>query len=163
MTPAEQATFEAAIAKACLEHERAHWRDDDYRACVLIGTDYFIKFDDPKALWPEIVTQMYISKYAEDTPGTPRIPKIIHHFRDQQLMYLVMEYIKLADDPPDISERTTEALRWLSEVPAPPDHVVGPLGGGIIRHSFFKDYRAPLLFSSIDALERYIEKVCSRV
>ena len=69
-----------------------------------------------------------------------------------------MEYIKLTDSPPDLHERA-EALKWLSRVPTPPNHVIGPLGDGRIRHKFFKDYEAPLLFQSIEALERYMEKV----
>ncbi len=75
-------------------------------------------------------------------------------------MYLVMEYVNLMDPPlGDLPERTVEALRWFMGVPAPPGHVLGPLGGGIIRHRFFKDNEAPLVFSSIGALERYIAKV----
>jgi hypothetical protein len=37
--------------------------------------------------------------------------------------------------------------------------VIGPLGGGRIRHKFFKEYTAPLLFSSVEALQRYMHKV----
>ncbi|KAF8657965.1 hypothetical protein AX16_002126, partial [Volvariella volvacea WC 439] len=160
-TPEEQATFEATIVDACTKHKQAHWKDYNYRACVFIGTDYFVKFGDPQTLWPEVATQSYISEYAQshpDMPRMPRIPKVIHHFRDQQTMYLVMEYITLTAPSPDLTERTAEALKWLSGVPAPPDHVFGPLGGGRIRHRFFKDNEAPLSFSSIGALEHYMEK-----
>jgi len=70
-----------------------------------------------------------------------------------------MEYIKLSDPrPSDLPERTAEALKWLSGVPAPSEHVMGPLGPGPIRHGFFKDNKAPLLFSSIKALELYMDK-----
>jgi hypothetical protein len=72
---------------------------------------------------------------------------------------MVMEHITLTSPPPDLPERTAAAIRWLTGVPAPPGHVFGPLGGGLIRHRFFKDRKAPLAFSSIGALERYIEKV----
>jgi hypothetical protein len=34
MTDAELAAFEADIIATCAEHERSHWRDVDYRACV---------------------------------------------------------------------------------------------------------------------------------
>jgi len=146
----------------CTKHKEAHWRERGYRACVSIGTQYFVKFGNPRTIWPEIATHKYISGYAQshaDTPRTLRIPKVTHHFGDQRTMYMVMEYITLTKLGPDLPERTAEALRWLSGVPAPPGHVFGPLGGGLIRHGFFKDYRAPLAFSSIGALERYIEKV----
>ncbi|CAA7268184.1 unnamed protein product [Cyclocybe aegerita] len=151
---------------ACTKHAQEHWSDNDYRACVFFGPgpDYFVKYNNKKALWPEIATQLYISNYAESQADAPRIAKVIHHFEgDQGTAYLVMEYIKLADSPPDLHERTAEALKWLLGVPAPPNHVIGPLGGGRIRHRFFKDYKAPLLFSSIEALERYIEKGRTRL
>jgi hypothetical protein len=45
------------------------------------------------------------------------------------------------------------------ERPSCPNHVIGPLGGGLIGYRFFKDARAPLRFSSVEALERYISKV----
>ena len=49
---------------------------------------------------------------------------------------------------------------WLSGVPAPSNHKLGPLGGGKIRHDFFQDDVAPLPFVSVKALERYVEKIC---
>jgi len=74
-------------------------------------------------------------------------------------MYLVMEFITLTAAPLDLIDRTAQALVWLSSVPSPPNHVLGPLGGGRIRHKFFKDYKAPLVFSSVEALQRYMHKV----
>ncbi|KAK7052936.1 hypothetical protein VNI00_004256 [Paramarasmius palmivorus] len=161
MTPSETIALEVIVVDACAQHEQAHWKDPNYRACVFIGTDYFVKFGDPKTLGPEIATQLHIFEYANshpDIPNTPRIPQVIHHFQNQWTMYLVMEYIALTADPPDLDGRAAEALKWLSGVPPPPGHVIGPLGGGRIRHRFFKDDRAPLLFSSTEALERYMQK-----
>ena len=132
-----------------------------YRACVVIEPGYFVKYDGHEILQPQIATQLYISRYAESRADAPRIPTVIHHFeRDQGRGYFVMEYIRLLDpSPSDLPERTAEALKWLSGVPAPSEHVMVPLGPGRIRDGFFKDYKAPLLFSSIKALERYIDKV----
>jgi hypothetical protein len=162
MMSIDQAAFEADIVTACTKHEEEHWRDNDYRACVVIEPGYFVKYDDYKTLQPEIATQLYISNYAESQADAPHIPKVIHHFEgDQGSGYFAMEYIKLSDpSPSDLPERTAEALKWLSGVPAPSGHVMGPLGPGRIRHSFFKDYKAPMIFSSIKALELYIDKVC---
>jgi hypothetical protein len=42
-----------------------------------------------------------------------------------------------------------------------PGHVLGPIGGGPMRHEFFKDIDAPLGFTSVGALEHYIERVRS--
>jgi len=159
MTPENQAALKDAIVAACTAHKKAHGYD--YRAFIFIGTEYFVKFGNASALEPELATQNYISAYAEahpTTPGIPRIPKVLFDFRHQHTMYIVIEYIHLADSPPDIHKRA-DALKWLSEVPPPPGHVIGPLGGGRIRHQFFKNYRAHLHFSSVEALERYIEKV----
>lgn len=160
MSSTNLSALEAAIVDTCEKHQEVHWEDSEYRPCVSIDGKYFVKFKNTRFLWPEIATHMYIFEYAQsqpETPGMPRISEVIHHFTDQNMMYMVMEHITLTDTSPDPT-KIAEALRWLSEVPAPPDHVFGPLGGGVIRHSFFKDYEAPLVFSSIEALERYIEK-----
>lgn len=161
MTPIEQAALEATIVAACTEHQVAHWQDIDYRPHLFIEPGYFVKYGNYKFLWLEIATQLYISRYAESHAGAPRIPKIVHHFQgDQGRGYLVMEYIKFrSPSPSDLPERAAVALKWLSEVPAPSGHVLGPLGGGYIRHKFFKDGMAPLVFTSTEALERYVNKV----
>ncbi|KAJ7269836.1 hypothetical protein C8J57DRAFT_1607772 [Mycena rebaudengoi] len=78
-----------------------------------------------------------------------------------------MEHIELIHPSliADLPERTAQALDWLSRVSAPPEDVVGsskdamgPVGGGLIRHRFFKDDEAPLDFSSIDALGRHMNE-----
>ena len=152
--------LEANIVEACTNHGLAHWKDMDFRACVSIGTDYFVKFGSPSDLWPELQTQSYIFDYARSNPhpDAPRIPQVVHYFGDSRTNYLVMEFITLTATPLDLVDRTAKALVWLSNVPPPPNHVIGPLGGGPICHKFFKDYTAPLLFSSVEALQRYIRK-----
>lgn len=122
------------------------------------------KFGHPDALWPELQTQSHIFDYARSNPhpDAPRIPQVVHHFGDGRTKYLVMEFITLTAAPLDLIDRTAQALVWLSSVPPPPNHVIGPLGGGRIRHKFFKDYTAPLLFSSVEALQRYMRKVHPR-
>jgi hypothetical protein len=50
MTPAEQAALEAAIIATCTQHERDHWRDNDYRARVFIEPGYFVKYDTYETL-----------------------------------------------------------------------------------------------------------------
>ena len=154
--------LEANIVEACTNHELVQPKDNKYRACVSIGTDYFVKFGDSCTLWPELQTQSYIFDYARSNPhpDAPRIPQVVHHFEDRWTMYLVMEFITLtADAHPDLINRIKRALVWLSSVPPPPNHVIGPLGGGHIRHHFFKDGEAPLLFSSVEALQRYMNRV----
>lgn len=149
--------LEANIVETCTNHQLVHFTDDNYRACVSIGTDYFVKFGSIGTLWPEFQTQSYIFDYARSNPhpDAPRIPQVVHYFGDSRTKYLVMEFITLTAATID---RTTQALVWLSSVPPPPNHVIGPLGGGRIRHKFFKDYKAPLVFSSVEALQRYMRK-----
>lgn len=148
--------LEANVVEACANVYRGY-----LTACVSIGTDYFVKFGDPGTLWPEHQTQSYIFDYAMSNPhpDAPRIPQVVHYFRNRWTAYLVMEFITLTAPPPDLIDRTTQALVWLSNVPPPPNHAIGPLGGGRIRHRFFDDYEAPLLFSSVDALQRYMDRV----
>ena len=148
--------LEANVVEAC-----ANVKCGYLTACVSIGNDYFVKFGSPDTLWPEHQTQSYIFDYARSNPhpDAPRIPQVVHYFRNSWTAYLVMEFIALTAPPLDLIDRTTQALVWLSNVPPPPNHVIGPLGGGPIRHKFFDDYEAPLLFSSVEALQRYMDKV----
>lgn len=98
----------------------------------------------------------------------PRISQALHYFEAQKRAFLILEHIELTHPSlvTNLAERAAWALDWLSGVSAPPedviDHskdVIGPIGGGPIRHSFFKNNKAPLTFSSVDALERYMNKV----
>jgi len=132
---------------------------------------YFIKFDSPDALRPEFLTQSYIYSFAASNRsggGAPRIPQALHYFEGEHQAYFVMEYIELSNPSliSNLAEKTAEALRWLSQVPPPEDdigpnseQVIGPVGGGLIRHGFFKNHTAPLNFSGVDALERYMNRV----
>ena len=173
MTDAELAAFEVDIIATRAEHRQSHWRDVDYRACVSLSLESkkskcFIKFDDPETLQPEFLTQSYIYDYAMRHRSGPRIPQVLHYFEAQKKAFLVLEHIELTHPSliTNLAERTARALDWLSGVSAPPEDVIGhskdvigPIGGGPIRHGFFKNNKAPLVFSSIDALERYMNKV----
>jgi hypothetical protein len=104
--------LEANIVEACTNHELVHWKDKNYRACVSIGSDYFVKFGDPDDLWPELQTQSYIFDYARSNPhpDAPRIPQVVHYFGDSRTNYLVMEFITLTATPLDLIDRTAQAL-----------------------------------------------------
>jgi hypothetical protein len=83
----------------------------NYRACVSIGTDYFVKFGHPDDLCPELQTQSYIFDYARSNPhpDAPRIPQVVHHFGDSRTKYLVMKFITLTAAPISI-DWTAQAL-----------------------------------------------------
>ena len=164
-THGDAAAFEAVIISACAEHERAHRRKDGYRRCLVIE-GVFVKFDSYQSLYPQVETQKYVFQCAMGDMSAPRVPEVFNFFHQSfQMAYMVMEYIKLTPPPvPDLPEKVALALQWLRDLPAPPDRVrIGPLGGGRARHTLFKDYKAPLSLSSIQAIERYLNTVRSRL
>ena len=159
MTTISSATFKTTIINICNAHWLNHWRDDDYHPSLPIG-NYFVKYDSYESLEPQVMTQRHVYDYAKTQTNAPRIPKVEYFFRDDVGRgYLVMEHVAVIPTPKNLAERTVEALDWLALVPAPPNHVLGPLGGGVIHHRFFQDCEAPLVFSSVEALERYINEV----
>ncbi|KAF8335922.1 uncharacterized protein EI90DRAFT_277264 [Cantharellus anzutake] len=132
--------------------------------------DYFIKFGDPSLLY-EAKTQAYLYELAIRDPDAPIIPRVITYFIHDYVAYLVSEFI----DAPTIGTwlectdpsqhalgycAVANALDWLRRVPAPPDTLIGQLGGGPARHKLFKFTEAPLKFASIGAVERYVNKAC---
>jgi len=163
MTPSEQALFEGTVISDCAEHDHNHLWDDGYRRCMVIQ-GYFVKFDDYETLRPQVETQKYVSQRAKLDGSAPRVPEVFHFFhRDFQMGYVAMEYINLMPTPvPDLTQRVALALQWLYDLPAPPpNHVgIGPLENGRACHVLFKDYKAPLSFSSIEAIQRYLDKIC---
>jgi len=163
--PGDAAAFEDAIIDACERHERAHRREDGYRRCVVVG-EFFVKFDSYGSLYSPAQTQIYVSQCAEGDMSAPRVPKVIYFFhRDYQMAYVIMDYINLTPPPvPDLPKKAALAIQWLRDLPAPPGQVlIGPLGGGRARHVLFKDFEAPLSFSSVEAIERYLNKVRLRL
>lgn len=104
----------------------------------------------------------YLSALAEVDPDAPHIPKIVDYFKDGTMAYLVLERVESGSVPvKDVSEQVAEALRWLGNAPPPPGSNVGPVGGGRLLHHFFSDFVAPLAFSSVDAMERYVNEASS--
>ena len=152
--------FQAEVIAACKEHKEKNSQKDGYRACVYVGENYFVKYGAKKDLEPELATQEFIFNHAQQpqTPNPPRIAKIVHHFVDQRTMYLVMERITLQKSPPDLA-KIEEAMKWLSEVPIPPNPTLGPVGGGRIRHKFFKEFIAPFNFLDVGILDEYMKRV----
>jgi hypothetical protein len=152
------ANFEATVIRTCKAHRLNHWSDADYHACLFIES-YVVKYEDYESLEPRVKTQRHVYDYAKTRENAPRIPKVEYFFKDDEgTGYLVMEHVTVLPTP-NLAERTADALNWLAQVPAPSGHMIGPLGGGLIRHRVFKDFEAPLVFSNAGALERYINEV----
>lgn len=112
---------------------------------------------------PQIQTRLHLSSTAEgdESDLQPRIPELIDHFDDGQGKTYVCRYgtVNLVERPSsDLNKRIANAIEWLSTVPPPPGHLLGPLGGACIRHRFFHSDDASEPYASVQALERYIEK-----
>ncbi|KAI6021854.1 hypothetical protein PISMIDRAFT_690681 [Pisolithus microcarpus 441] len=152
--------LQAVVIAACKTHEETSRLKYRYRACVFVGADYFVKYGAAQDLEPELTTQEYFYQHAQrpQTPEPPRIAKTVHHFIHQHTMYLVMERIELQVSPPDLAKRIQGAVEWLANVPPPPNSKLGPVGGGVIRHKFFKDHEAPFEFSDTAMLYLYMKR-----
>ncbi|KAG6807102.1 hypothetical protein H0H92_008793 [Tricholoma furcatifolium] len=152
---------------------------------VLLGDSrshpsYFIKFQQ-LGLLGEFRTLEYLRNLAESNPRAPRIPGAVDYFSNLEepwgTHYLVMEYIpspavtlkewiKAIESPEERRRRiniavskVADAISWLLSCSLPENASVGPVGGGTIKHRLWKeDCRAPLDFTSVAALERYINK-----
>ncbi|KAL4070554.1 hypothetical protein J3A83DRAFT_4372740 [Scleroderma citrinum] len=154
MAPSQPAAFETTVISTCIAHERVHWRDKDYRRCVVIEQNYFVKFDDYETLRPRVETQKYIYRYAKSDASAPRVPELLHFFESEGMGYAVMEYINLTFPPvlEKAAEKAAEALKWLSKVPAPPDHALQKLYSAsvLLKHRSL----ATVLGQSASALTR---------
>jgi len=109
--------------------------------------------------------QKYISQLTAVDLNAPHVPEVYHFFiepptPDFWMAYMVMECLELMPtSDQDLSQRAAQALLWLHNLPAPAEAAIGGLGGGRAMHVLFKNHTAPLHFSSIEALERYMNKV----
>ena len=57
--------LEANILEACTNHKLVYSKDENCRASVSIGADYFVKFGDPDALRPELQTRQQTKRKKE--------------------------------------------------------------------------------------------------
>jgi hypothetical protein len=155
------AALESAIVSACARHECENQHDRYYRRCLPFG-EYFVKFDSYSSFYPEVVTLNYLADLAKSDTSAPRVPQVHHFFHDNgQMAYVVMEYIDMVQVSAEtLASKASQAVRWMRSVPIPHDVVLGPKGNGRARHVVFKNCKAPLNFVSLNALERYLNKVC---
>ncbi|THH16954.1 hypothetical protein EUX98_g9217 [Antrodiella citrinella] len=143
-----------AIIAACRADAATRRRNT---GCIPVGSMY-VKYGESEAMVSQIETRSHFST-AQGGADKPRIPELISHFDDGEgTTYVVMTLIKLVESPPDLDTRRADAIKWLATVPAPPGHLLGPLGGGCIRHRFFAEWEAPEPYVSVQALKRYLDK-----
>jgi len=88
---------------------------------------------------------------------------VVHHtFQHQDLVYAVIEFVETMKVSADIFiDNVAAAVLWLRRQPVPHGVVLGPLGSSPAWHGIFKDKYAPLNFTSVVALERFLNKAVS--
>ncbi|KIM41210.1 hypothetical protein M413DRAFT_445256 [Hebeloma cylindrosporum] len=109
--------------------------------------------------------QQYVFNGAEGDLNAPRVPKIHDFFiSDNWMGYLVMEYIQASPThPEDVPEKVASALQWLRDLPPPSDTAIGSVAGPGVPYMLLKGLKAPIAFSSIEAIERYMNTALSRL
>lgn len=151
------------IIQLCDDHEERERFYKNFKQCIVFEK-YFIKFDSHLSIDSEYATQQYIFKFslAEGDPSAPRVPKIYDYFTpDNRMGYLVMEYIQASSTlPRDVLEKVANALQWVRGLPAPSDAAIGSVAGRDAPYMLFRGFMAPMAFSGIEAMERYMNKVC---
>ncbi|KAG8899498.1 hypothetical protein FRC01_010491, partial [Tulasnella sp. 417] len=156
--PKDFAALELAIIDAANLHEKEGSRVVGYRRFFPLG-DYVVKFNDHARLLPEYLTLKYLFELAaKDGDAAPRVPEVHHFFYQQgRFAYMVMECIELAEVPPqELAAKAAEAVLWMLGKGAPSTVVLGPLGSAYARHVVFKERVAPRKFTSVEALERFL-------
>lgn len=148
------------IIRLCECHLATHLFDPDYHPNVNIGP-WFVKYGDNGTLEPIYKTQEYLFSMAAGDLSAPRIPQVVAYFcPQQQWAYLVTERIDTTTPADTAPEAVAKALQWLRSLPIPPGLILGSVGGGCARHTVFGDFEAPLPFSSVKALQNYMNRVC---
>lgn len=106
----------------------------------------------------------YFANIAQSDPTAPRVAVIRHSFEHDYLMYAVIEPVETVPVMKDIFIRKmAEAVLWMRRQPRPDGVALGPLGSAPIRHTIFDRGRAPLPFTSVVALERFLNTVISKL
>ncbi|KAI0633756.1 hypothetical protein C8Q77DRAFT_1073526 [Trametes polyzona] len=134
---------------------------------------YFIKYGSEQAVATQARTQDYIYHHTLRDPAAPRVPRVylafsVHGKFASPQEYMVMEYIPhptvekwLSRHPEDatiIRPLVVSAVGWILALPVPAATGVGPVGGGVIRHVFFKDQEAPYPFPAVANLQAYVNR-----
>ncbi|KIY70345.1 hypothetical protein CYLTODRAFT_419822 [Cylindrobasidium torrendii FP15055 ss-10] len=156
------AALRADIVAACATHEKNNEQDPYYTRAFRFQ-DYFIKFGEYTTFDSEAMTLKYLADLAAQDPEAPRVPRVHHYFYEHGGMaYVVMEYIPLVEVPFEVrAKAAAQAVLWMRSIPVPEDVVLGPKGGGPAYHVVFKTAKAPRCYTSIRALERFLNKVRS--
>lgn len=135
----------------------------------------YVKFGLPSMLKPELQNHQYVFGALRDMPPAKtrgiRIPEIYRTLESDGKFFIVMEYVpgstlgQLLDQKGGESKQgaltnhIARAMRLLMSIPAPAGQKPGPVGGGQIRHSLFKDDTSYCVYQSVDELENHLNVV----
>jgi hypothetical protein len=114
-----------------------------------------------RSIYSECATQQYIFSLTEGNASAPRVPKNYDCFApDNRMGYIVMEYVQASSTlAQNVPEKVANALQWLRGLAAPSDTAIGSVPGRDADYMLLKGFTAPIVFSSIEAIERYMNKV----
>jgi hypothetical protein len=155
LSPSEQ----SEIIQLCELHEKENRLRPYYHRCVVLGS-WFIKYGSHADLELEYKTHNYLWSNANGQQNAPRIPQVLAYFSPKkQWAYLVTERIHPIMPANTSPQAVATAIQWLCSVPPPSGLTLGSVGGGSARHKLFKDFEAPLSFSSAEALQNYMNLV----
>lgn len=134
-----------------------------------------VKFGLPAILEPELKNHQYVFRALRDMPPDQtrgvRVPEIYRTLESDGKFFIVMEYIpgstlgQLLDQEGGASRQEAltnsiaRAMRLLMSIPVPAGQKPGPVGGGYIRHSLFKDDTSYCIYPSVDELEKHLNVV----
>lgn len=136
----------------------------------------YIKAGLPDIFQPELRNHKYVLEalrnISEDQKRGIYIPEVYRILQSGDWFYIIMEYVpgktlQQLTDREDWCEARQKALtnsiagaiRLLMSIPVPTEQTPGPVGGGQIRHSLFKDDTSSLTYSSVDELEKHLNDV----
>ncbi|KAK7735410.1 hypothetical protein SLS63_003880 [Diaporthe eres] len=137
--------------------------------------DAHVKFGLPAILKPELQNHEYVFRALRDMPPDKtrgiRIPEIYRTFESNGKLFIVMEYIPgktlhqltgqkgWESQQAALTNSIARAMKLFMSIPVPAEQKPGPVGGGYIRHSLFKDDTSACVYSSIDELENHLNRV----
>jgi hypothetical protein len=151
--------LEPAIIAACANHEKDNHAVLGYRRLILFA-NYIIKFGDSWCFSSEVQTHNHFAKVTEKDPTAPRVALIHHIFKHEHLTFAIIEPIQTILVAEDVFvQKVADAVLWMRNQACPAGVALGPLGSGPAWHEIFEGHCAPLPFTSVIALEKFLNVV----
>jgi hypothetical protein len=110
----------------------------------------------------EALTQDWVAKALITNPAAGvRVPRVYMAFSDDHpkpFGYIVMEYIDAPDCDQGDDQLVARAVQALISIPGP-NSAPGPIGGGLIFHNFFMEWKAPIIYDTVEELQQHMNGV----